>query len=630
MNIFRGRHCAALLLGILVCSGAAAQEEEEEKIVPETIDELLAAIGDVLEEHETPGVALAIVGEEGPEYIGALGKANVENDVAADADTLFRIGSTSKMFVALSVLQLVEEGRLSLDDKVADLAPEIEFENPWEDTHPVRVVHLLEHTTGWDDIHLPEYAHNDPTPATLKEGLDFHPHSRISRWAPGTRSSYCNAGPPVAAYIVQKITGQDFEDYVQENFFGPLQMSGATYRRNESVQERGATLYENGEPADYWHIIMRPSGAINASANDMARFLQLFLGRGTAGGIQYVSPGSLERMETARTTDGARAGLEIGYGLNNYTSSHEHWYYQAHNGGVNGGLTEFAYMPEANRGYAFMINADSGAAFGDISDLIRNYQTKDLAKPSIAEAAPLTDADRSLAGLYHAIDPRQQVSYFLDRVFGVERFWFEDGELRRKGLLGGDVIEYLPAGGGKFRSPDTGRIVLVQTDDPLAGTVLHAGGQVLKPVSALVAFGQLAIGALWFLAIATSLLYLLVWGVRKLRGKIPPGASTRIRVWPLLASVFVVVFIGLFASGMGSAGNIFVTLGQPTATSIGIMAATIAFAAFAILGFYTVLKERKAKMNRVNYWYNAICAGLHLLVMVYLLNFGVIGIQTWA
>ena len=98
------------------------------------------------------------------------------------------IGSTSKIFVALAVLKLVEQGKLSLDDTLADLAPDVAFENPWEETHPIRVVHLLEHTTGWDDIHLPEYAHNQPDPVSLKEGLDFHPHSRISRWRPGSRS----------------------------------------------------------------------------------------------------------------------------------------------------------------------------------------------------------------------------------------------------------------------------------------------------------------------------------------------------------------------------------------------------------------------------------------------------------
>ncbi len=614
-----------VLLGLFACAGVVAHEDEE-AIVAETIDELLEAINDVLEEHDTPGVAIAIVNEDGPEYIGALGKANVENDIAADADTLFRIGSTSKMFVALAVLQLVEEGRLSLDDRLADLAPEIEFENPWEETHPVRVVHLLEHTTGWDDIHLPEYAHNDPTPATLKEGLDYHPHSRRSRWQPGTRTSYCNAGPPVAAYIVQKVTGQDFEDYVQQNFFTPLGMSGASYRRSEAVQERGATLYTNGEPVEYWHILMRPSGAINASAADMARFLQLFLGRGTVDGVQYVAAESIDRMEIPTTTDGARAGLEVGYGLNNYTSRHEHWVYQSHNGGVEGGLTEFAYLPDANRGYAFMINSGSGAAYLEISKLIRNYQTRDLEEPEIPAAVPITGTEPNIEGLYHPINSRQQVGYFMDRVLGVSRLSMQEGELIRKPLVGGEASEYLPAGDGKFRSPDSGRVVIAQTTDPLVGPVVHMGTLVYRPVSPLVAYGQLTIALLWLVSIVTSFMYFVVWGVRKWRGKVPAGPSTRIRVWPLLAGVSIVAFAVLFAVGMG---DVFNRLGKPTAISVAVMLASVAFAVFAVLSAWTAFRERNAEMNRVNYWYCTTSSGLHLVVAVYLAWFGIIGIQTW-
>jgi CubicO group peptidase (beta-lactamase class C family) len=174
------------LLGLTAPS--LATSEDEERPVPQTLDELRAAINEVMEEHDVPAVGIAMVDETGPVLVDAWGKANVEEDTDANADSMFRIGSTSKMFVALSVLKLVEEGRLSLDDRLADLAPEVEFENPWEETHPVLLAHLLEHTTGWDDIHLPEYAHNDPTPATLREGLDFHPHSRVSRWMPGSRS----------------------------------------------------------------------------------------------------------------------------------------------------------------------------------------------------------------------------------------------------------------------------------------------------------------------------------------------------------------------------------------------------------------------------------------------------------
>lgn len=69
--------------------------------------------------------------------------------------------STGKTFASLAILQLVEEGKLSLDDSVKELAPEVWFENRWEESDPIRTVHLLEYTTGWDDLHFREYAKND-------------------------------------------------------------------------------------------------------------------------------------------------------------------------------------------------------------------------------------------------------------------------------------------------------------------------------------------------------------------------------------------------------------------------------------------------------------------------------------
>lgn len=368
----------------LVACGLSWADEEEESAPPTTIEELEAAITAVLSEREVPAVGIAMVDKDGPVWLAALGKADLAADTDVNTDSMFRIGSTSKMFVALSVLKLVEEGRLSLDDKVADLAPEIEFENQWENTDPVRIVHLLEHTTGWDDIHLPEYGHNDPTPATLKEGLDLHPHSRVSRWKPGSRYSYCNAGPPVAAYIIARITGQNFEDYVQENFFAPMGMETMTYRLSAEVEAKGVTLYDNGNtPQDYWHISVRPSGAINASSADMLKMVSFFVNRGAVDGQQLISPASLERMERVESTPAAAAGQEIGYGLNNYTSVHKSWVYRAHNGGVNGGLTELAYLPEEQLGYVFMINSGDGAAFVEISNLIRDFHTRELEPPVI-------------------------------------------------------------------------------------------------------------------------------------------------------------------------------------------------------------------------------------------------------
>lgn len=627
MNI-RATLAAAVLLGSGFALTPAHAVEEDELPTAESIENLQALIADVIEESGVPAVGIAMVDESGPVWVGALGKASLEDDVDADEYSMFRIGSTSKMFVSLSVLKLVEEGRLSLDDKLADLAPEIEFENPWENTDPIRIVHLLEHTTGWDDIHLPEYAHNVDPPVSLKEGLDYHPHSRRSRWVPGTRSSYCNAGPPVAAYVVQKITGQDFEDYVQENFFDPMGMETMTYRRSEAYRDKGVTLYANGnQPQPYWNISMRPSGSINASPRDMAKFVAFFLNRGSANDEQLVSPDSIDRMETPGSTTAARAGQEVGYALSNYASRHNSFIYQEHGGGVIGGLTEFAYLPEAGVGHAIMVNSDNFQAFADISDLVRNFETRNLAESEIPQADPITDAHREVQGLYHPINSRQQAGYFLDRIFGVARFWFEDDELLRKNLLGGDdPLVYLAASPTLYRSGDTGAIALSRVEDPLAGPVLHAGLTVYRPVSPVIAYGQLAIAALWGLSIATSLLYALVWGVRRLRKRIPPGATIRVRAWPLMASVSIVAVVALFSMGMSDPFN---ALGKPSPVSIGITVATIAFALFALAGAYTSVKVRGEQMNAVNYWHSAISSGLHLIVALYLAWFGVIGLMTW-
>lgn len=625
MRRFNAAFC--LFFCLLLSTLLPAEEVAGEAPGPTTLEELEAAIVNVVSENEVPAVGIAMVDESGPIWLGAIGKANLEGDVDADENSLFRIGSTSKMFVALSVLKLVEEGRLSLSDRLAKLAPEIEFENQWEDTDPIRIVHLLEHTTGWDDIHLPEFAHNDPTPATLKEGLDFHPHSRKSRWKPGTRMSYCNAGPPVAAYVVEKVTGQEFESYVHDNFFAPMGMDSATYRLSEDVKAKGVTSYANGnEPQDYWHILQRPSGSINASPVDMAQMVGFFVNRGEVNGQQLISKRSLDRMERVESTSGANVGLEAGYGLNNYSSAHKSWVYREHNGGVNGGLTELAYLPAAKLGHAIMMNSDDYSSFTEISDLVRDYETRNLVATAVQNAATVSAGHRAIEGLYHPVNSRQQIGYFMDRVFGVQELTFEENRLLRKPLLGGEATAYVPVSEVLYASEETGLISLAPAVDPLLGPVVHAGSLVLKPASPVLIYGQLGIAILWLLAIVTSLLFFPVWGVRKLRGKIQSGATIRIRLWPLLAGLSIIALNGLFVLAMSEP---FKNLAAPTLYSVGVMLLSIAFAVFAALGVRTAIEERHTEMNRFNYWHASSASFLHGIVAAYMLWFGAIGLMTW-
>jgi CubicO group peptidase (beta-lactamase class C family) len=249
----------------------------------QSIAELRAQIEKILKDTHTPGLSIAIGHRDGPEWVTGLGLADVASNQPTTADTLFPIESTSKAFAALSILMLADQGKLSLDDSVHKLAPEVWFENRWEVTDPMQVVNLLEHTTGLDDMHLREYAKDAPPTMSVREGLDCDHHSRAARWPPGNRMDYCNSGPPIAAYIVEKITGQRFENFADQNLFCPIGMKTATYL--PPAPGSATTLYhtDGQTPYRYGNILLRPAGSINASANDMAAYLQFYVNRGAAG-----------------------------------------------------------------------------------------------------------------------------------------------------------------------------------------------------------------------------------------------------------------------------------------------------------------------------------------------------------
>ena len=137
-----------IALGLLLfITRVAFAAESEPPAAPKTLDELKQRIEKVVKDQHVPAIGIALVNREGPIWVAGWGKADLKSGRAADQDTLFRIGSVTKMFAGLSVLKLVEEGKLSLDDKLRDRAPDVAFENSWESTNPVRIAHLREHTT---------------------------------------------------------------------------------------------------------------------------------------------------------------------------------------------------------------------------------------------------------------------------------------------------------------------------------------------------------------------------------------------------------------------------------------------------------------------------------------------------
>jgi CubicO group peptidase (beta-lactamase class C family) len=622
-----------VLLVLMFCLSAMAvlaQSKKEDTPKPaQSIAQLRQQLEKILQDTHTPGLSVAIVHRDGPEWVAGLGKSDVATNHATTDETLFRIGSTSKAFASLSIVKLVNGGKLSLQDPVHKLVPEIWFENRWEATDPVRVVDLLEHTTGWDDMHWREYA-KDAKGMTLREALEYDRHSRTSRWRPGTRMAYCNSGPPVAAYIVEKITGQRFEDYVTQNFFLPIGMKTATYFEQPSPQL--TTLYHSDgkTPYPYWNILERPAGAINASAKDMAAYVQFYINRGAVGGTQVVPASSIERMETPTRTWEAQEGLKAGYGLSNYTSVHDGFVYHGHNGGVSGGITEMSYMPEYGVGYFYSINAANGEAFGKIGDAIRAYVTRGLTKPAVPASAQLPTDAQQYAGWYEFASPRIEFMDFLQRL-GLHRAQFEHGNLVFSNLTGKIDESFAPVSGEQFRYlPKKGPAEPIATAALLTpnaeGRFVEIGGT-WKRVPTWFAITEIVLAVWFLLALISILLYAPFWifgGLIKTRRR---PAERAMRVWPLIAVLSSLASFGLLIL----AGNDPIArLGNITIWSFGLFLTTLAFGVASLASAVVLWRARKQEIRKSVRWFSiAVTSGL-LIVAAYFAYWGVIGIRTWA
>ncbi len=572
-----------------------------------------AEISRILEEYNTTAVSISMIESNGSWHTMGIGIADKTTEKLVDADTLFRIGSVSKIFTSLAILKLVEDEKLGLNDPIRDWVEEVEFHNPWENESPVRIVHLLSHTTGWDDLHLSEYAHNDPTPASLRESFLVYPKSRSSRWVPGSRMSYSNSGPGVAAYIVEKSTGQLYEEYVDSNFFKPLGMETATFFQSDHYIKNSATLYQNSSEQPYWNIIMRPSGAINASANDMIQLLHFFI---NSSNQSIISQESIDFKRKPQGSSLAESGLEVGHGLSHFIETKNGYIWYGHSGGVNGGLADFKYIPELGIGYYVAINSSSGNAIYEITELLKTYLTEDLIPPVIPYNVDTTVDTEELAGYFRVVNPRNSSLYFIEYLGGVGRIESRPEGIALVGILDGSVDLYSPVNQSQYVDPLTGKIALTVTEDPLIGTVLHNEWFTLKPVSFVSVYGPLAFIAIWLIATLVIIIKTIVLLILKVRKKQIKG-----NLWTHLLPLLQILCLGLFIRGF--MGVMMVDLLADNRFISGLIAyGTVLFLLISIASVIWLLFKRE---KNYNYYQSLVYSFMNLTIGIYFTNMGITG-----
>lgn len=242
------------------------------------------------------GAVVAVVKDGTLVFAKGYGYADASKKTPISPETtLFRPASISKLFTWTAVMQQVEQGRLDLDRDVNDY---LDFKIPPAFDKPITLRDLMTHRTGFEETIKDLFVGSLENLHPLSQYLQSHMPSRIS--PPGITPAYSNYGAALAAYIVERASGQNFNDYVEEQIFKPLDMNNATFRQPlpetlNTAMSKGYIL-GSGDPQPFELIQAAPIGALSASAVDMTHFMSMHLQNGRYGKVQVLKPETALQM----------------------------------------------------------------------------------------------------------------------------------------------------------------------------------------------------------------------------------------------------------------------------------------------------------------------------------------------
>ncbi len=300
-----------------------------------------------------PVAALSIAVKRGGDLllVRGYGRADIENDVPATAETVYRIGSITKQFTAAAVMQLVEAGKIGLDDPMTTYLPDYPMQG-----HEVTIRQLLTHTSGIKSFTgLADWRPRSKLDLTDEELLTIFNVEPFD-FAPGERFLYNNSGYYLLGVIIEKAVGETYREYLNAHLFGPLGLTGSSYCDERPIIRGRAEGYElvDGELLNDEYLSMNPPGAAGALCSTVLDLLSWTSALRTE---RVVSAASYRQMTTSGTLDD---GSTTGYAFGLRVGELEEHPFVSHGGGINGFSTMLAHYPEADLDVVVLSNTAGG------------------------------------------------------------------------------------------------------------------------------------------------------------------------------------------------------------------------------------------------------------------------------
>lgn len=414
------------------------------------------------------------------------GDADLEKRTPVDPETtLFRPGSISKLFTWTAVMQQVEAGRIDLD---ADVNQYLDFTIPARDGKPLTMRQIMTHTGGFEDT-MRGLIFSDPDAlATLGDSLKQWVPSRIH--TPGATPAYSNYATALAGYIVERVSEESFDEYVERRLFVPLGMTHSSFRQPlpdalAGFMSQGYASLADGQPKPYELINFTAAGSLATSGADIARFMLAHLNHGEYQGVRILSEATTQTMQrTAQPSVGPLNRMMLGF----YETSLNGHFSIAHAGDTRWFHSDLRLFPDDGVGYFISMNsAGGGGATGRIRQQLatgfaQRYLPGEFPQGSGIDAEAARAQAAKVAGFYENSRRAQTSVMGALRLLGqVEVTAKPDGGLRvaYSNAASGAPRQWNPIGPWLWQDPGNGERLAVETKD---GEVIRFGMESSAPI----------------------------------------------------------------------------------------------------------------------------------------------------
>lgn len=456
-NLMSMKKMLVLLLSVGLLSVNAQQ-------IPDTVtlrSFLDGAIQTKMKDKRIPGATLAVIHHGKVVYAKGYGYADADRKIPVNPDsTLFRIGSISKMFTWIAVMQLVSQGKLDLNTDVNQYLTDVKI--PEKFGQPITLKHLMTHTPGFEDLVIHLFGKDSLSLKPLNEILKQEMPDRVR--PPYTQSSYSNHGTGLAAHVVERVSGLTFQDYVERNIIKPLGMRYTSFRqplpaRLRPLMSKGYRE-EGGKNVEeiFEYVPLYPVGAASASALDMTRFMKALLHHGKADSVQLLDSATMALMQSpAHRHHPAVNPMRYGFmdvSQNGVTII-------GHGGDTFWFHSLMALLPEHDFGIFLSFNSmTAGGAYLDILDLFMDrFFPEQLVAPSFR---PSKEFLNKFAGEYRANRYAYHDITTISSLFGRPVIRVADSTAIE--VVGSTVKKYIPVDSSTFREVNSNERIAFSFD----------------------------------------------------------------------------------------------------------------------------------------------------------------------